>query len=341
MFTIFTPAAKRLVSVAVSLAALCVSVAAPAGAWFEEGHEQIADIAWTKLTPKTKARVQAILLAGDRDYQPKGRDEIAVRAAFRKASTFADAIKRTTSYGYEAAIQVYNAKWQPNMDPFTTDNEATRCKTWHYFDTPLRTKPDSTPHVRESNALTALTFADAELTRLNQTPGKEKEQAFWLYWMSHIVGDLHQPLHCSESFEFSPKGDAGGNTFRLDLTRNNRPVNLHAFWDGGIDHAALVDAQAPDADTRTNRESVPYETTTATWTSTASLIPAARDVQNLDVKTWIADGAKMAEAAVYTGVTPNRVPATTYITRRDDLSRKQATLAGYRLAEMLNRALGK
>ena len=34
-------------------------------AWSADGHNQIADIAWSKLTPKAKARLTVILNAGE------------------------------------------------------------------------------------------------------------------------------------------------------------------------------------------------------------------------------------------------------------------------------------
>ena len=47
-------------------------------------------------------------------------------------------------------------------------------------------------------------------------------------WLMHLVGDIHQPLHCTALFSVShfPKGDRGGNEIKL-----KRGKNLHSLWD--------------------------------------------------------------------------------------------------------------
>ena len=45
-------------------------------------------------------------------------------------------------------------------------------------------------------------------------------------FLVHFVGDMHQPLHCSDN------KDRGGNEVRLDFFGRNQ--NLHSVWDGGL-----------------------------------------------------------------------------------------------------------
>ena len=52
-------------------------------------------------------------------------------------------------------------------------------------------------------------------------PQREREQAF--AWLCHLVGDLHQPLHCGFA------DDRGGNT--IEVAFNEKEMNLHQFWD--------------------------------------------------------------------------------------------------------------
>jgi len=47
-----------------------------------------------------------------------------------------------------------------------------------------------------------------------------------LMFLVHLVGDIHQPLHCID------RNDAGGS--HLPVTFFDRPMSLHAVWDFGI-----------------------------------------------------------------------------------------------------------
>jgi hypothetical protein len=54
-------------------------------------------------------------------------------------------------------------------------------------------------------------------------PEKRKEA---LMFVVHFIGDMHQPLHCSDNH------DKGGNDVKLLFF--GRPTNLHSLWDGGL-----------------------------------------------------------------------------------------------------------
>jgi nuclease S1 len=54
-----------------------------------------------------------------------------------------------------------------------------------------------------------------------QLPNERREQAFG--WLCHLVGDMHQPLHCGFA------DDRGGNT--VEVIFAGERINLHEFWD--------------------------------------------------------------------------------------------------------------
>lgn len=296
-------------------------------AWGPRGHEQVADIAWTQLTPTTKQRLKAILSAGDSNFKPTDDSEAALRKAFRRAANFPDVIKGNRNTIFESIIDVENSNFP--IAPGTDGNEKVRCKTWHYYDTPLRFSPPA-PSLNGSNAQVALDRAREKLRTLSQTSQEEKMQAWYLCWIEHISGDVHQPLHCAESFEFG-SGDAGGNAFKLGLRKNGKPVNLHSYWDSGIDRAVEVGGAGLSSD---------VESVTKRWTEDTNLVPPSSQVENQDVSAWIAKGASLADTKVYTGIKPTKIPTQTYINKQVVLCKKQAMLAGYRLAKTLNDILG-
>ena len=68
-------------------------------------------------------------------------------------------------------------------------------------------------------------------SNLNDTNASPELRAASLSWLIHLVGDIHQPLHC-ESFysDAYTNGDRGGNEFYVKPA--DQPVRLHGVWDG-------------------------------------------------------------------------------------------------------------
>lgn len=299
-----------------------------AHAWSGDGHAQIADIAWVKLTPKAQEAIGKILAAGEPKFRPLGGD---VRAAFRDSATFPDYIKNLNNVtAYEDVITAMNVRFMPNIA--SIGNEGVRCKTWHYYDIPIRYK--STPEaVLPSNANVALNLSIDELGKMAKAGLTDPKMAcWWLYWIEHIVGDLHQPLHCVSSHEHDPKGDDGGNKFMVKSPEQDREQRLHGMWDGGIGRAIGFEReQGMDPNVQKVSER---------WLADAVLKPLDVSVNNLDVMDWIKDGAQLADKHVYGELKPGDKPNSIYIDNLIALSKKQAVLAGERMANILNKILG-
>ena len=321
---------KRNLTLALVVVAMCL-LPGVAHAWFDRGHEQIADIAWTRLSPHAKREVAAMLQAGDPKFRPRDKSALAVRHAFDLAATFPDDIKTDTHTLYEPLIGPMNRRFQPGLDTNTADREAVRCKTWHYYDTPIRYR-GTRPTVRPSNALAALGDARRQLAALELVPRPDRErECWWLYWVEHLTGDLHQPLHCATSYQTGPEGDAGGNRFGLGIPNPERPgkmLSLHAYWDGGIERAVQGKKTQGSPET--------IEEVTRRWVNDGAVTPARGAVRDLDVQDWIAAGAKLAAAAVYSGIQEGGVPSPAYRARQARVCERQAVLAGERLAALLN-----
>ena len=312
---------------------LFATFAPSAYAWNATGHEQIADIAWTKLTPHTRIVIAEILLAGDPAFRPTGDNEEKLRSAFRHAATFPDVIKGDFHTSYESMVLEMNRKWLPNFNEYTLDREAFRCKKWHYYNTPIRYR-GAKPEIEPSNALVALKFGidDLKIEQKLTIPDRFMD-CWWLYWVEHLVGDVHMPLHCVSSYEYSRKGDAGGNAYTIKIAdyRGRDTSPLHGYWDEGIDHAVA----------REKADGLSYgiEDVTARWISSVKYQPSKKDVNDTDVSRWIAQGAANADNIVYQGILPGDVPSEEYRLTQENTCKKLAILAGYRLAAVLNSAL--
>src|SRR5204862_5471350 len=99
---------------------------------------------------------------------------------------------------------------------------------WHYIDLPF--SPDGTP-LEQPIAPNAATQIAAFRAALSAPDTTDEVKSYDLVWLLHLVGDVHQPLHCATRVRQSdPDGDAGGNGVAVRCAAC--PERLHAFWDG-------------------------------------------------------------------------------------------------------------
>lgn len=121
------------------------------------------------------------------------------------------------------------AYWANWPDFIKSDPSWNFSQSWHYinvegnldresFDKELEASTDENLYKR------ALILID-ELKNKDLTKEQKQEK---LYFLIHIIGDAHQPLHVGRS------EDLGGNRVKVEWFR--KPTNLHSLWD-----SALVD----------------------------------------------------------------------------------------------------
>ena len=287
-------------------------IAMPAFAWNATGHRIIAYIAYQRLTPQARARVDQ-LLREHPDYALLARgtpDDPALRArdVFLNAAVWPDTIKGDRRFWDDTHK---DAQPTPLIPGFP---DMKRHTDWHYFDTPYAPDHARTQKAPRPNALTELPRL---LREISTAP--EAEEVYDLPWIEHIAGDLHQPLHCIDRFLKSDgKGDAGGNLVFI-APRGN----LHALWDdsaGNNSSDAYVIKYADDA---------------------VAAYPAPAHIEK-NPKKWVAESARLAETQVYTfGLDngtrehPIQLPES-YRENAHRVARVEVAVAGYRLAAILN-----
>jgi nuclease S1 len=99
---------------------------------------------------------------------------------------------------------------------------------WHYVDIPLRADDyqpsrDCRQTPRGDCIIAAL---ERERAALGDPSASSARRTEALRFVVHLVGDLHQPLHCADD------DDRGGNTVKVVLL--GVPATLHGVWDGGL-----------------------------------------------------------------------------------------------------------
>ncbi len=107
------------------------------------------------------------------------------------------------------------ANW---MDDSRSNSYYDYMKTWHYLDMDRGEKYEATG---ERNILTILHSAITNLKQYKTLKAKDVKRDLLLIF--HLVGDLHQPLHCGYAV------DKGGNA--ITVTSPYVSGNLHSIWD--------------------------------------------------------------------------------------------------------------
>jgi S1/P1 Nuclease len=290
----------------------------PAYAWDELGHRVVARIAWDRMTPQARASAVRLLMAapantGMRALMPAtGSDDERGRELFVMAAVWPDIIRSRN--------QVGNAYAHGD---------------WHYVNFfweqrtpggPAVERPDkgTDGHLLDELPLMARTVADAQ--------AGDSARSVALAWVLHLTGDAHQPLHNSARITAQDTaGDRGGNLFALAglYPRNN----LHAYWDSLVGFSVPWTGTGGEAE-YVGRIAAGIEARyTPAWARSRLLAG--------DFRAWSHEGVRVAQQSAYPAwlvrgqAAPPQYQATTWAAAQPRLA-----LAGYRLADVLNRALG-
>jgi len=217
-----------------ALALLWILVSSvPSYGWWDLGHMAVAYVAYQQLTQQKKDRVD-VLLRMNPDLKnwlkliPPGTSKDDERTMiFMIAATWPDRIKTDDHYKDDGT----DGGNRPDGKPTNSQNfgyaDLLRHKYWHFVDIPFTQDGTKLPGIPVPNAQTQINVFRAVL----RSNSSDALKSYDLAWLLHVVGDVHQPLHCSERYgKTQPKGDAGGNFVKLCALPCKD--ELHAFWDG-------------------------------------------------------------------------------------------------------------
>ena len=159
----------------------------------------------------------------------------------------------------------------------------------------------------------------------------DADKAVAIAWLFHQAGDVAQPLHTSRLFTTQfPEGDRGGTHFYIRVRPNAETISLHKFWDDlilGSEKFQAVRSRASHL-----REEHPRSGFTA-------------ELADSQVASWAQESFKLSREVAYKnghleGSTDRHNGKTLkpeYVSDAKALAERRATLAGYRLAEVLKR----
>jgi S1/P1 Nuclease len=291
-------------------------------AWNERGHMSVGYVAYKRLKPATRDRVNALLKLNPKyndwvakvDHQmPNASADDQNLMIFMLATVWADDIKRDRGYQQDGTQGGNRPRGSPDPGRNTGYLDLLMHKYWHFIDTPFSTDgtplpPIPTPNAQERIALFRTVLASSSPDEL---------KSYDLVWLLHLVGDIHQPLHASTRVsQADPEGDAGGNFVKLDCAK----CELHFFWDD------LLGTRNDLGSVLRKARKLPE--------------PKASLLAKTDEKEWVAEGFQAAQKVVYAPpVGAGDGPYTLtpeYKKRAGNLAKHRVALAGARLAKLLN-----
>jgi hypothetical protein len=294
----------------------------PLPAWDAEGHELVATMAFNRLNPKARQAVTD--LAREMVNPNQAYDAITL-------ACWMDDIKKNTA--------------MPCYGLFLS---------WHYIDLgidPGDPQPSLEPgddNEVHGNVVQALKRAVVVLK--GGTDPYIKTKAMACAMVMHLVGDIHQPLHCATKY-FISNGqlhqDMGGNKEEvLNGPPGDAKFNLHAFWDSAW-RASFDDASGCVVlDPRYQEQGLHEpQNVRALAGSLAQQPPAPGADLEPHIDQWARESNAIARDFVYRELTATDSRkycrlSSVYVSRARALARQRLVLAAWRLATLLNETLG-
>ena len=192
---------------------------------------------------------------------------------------------------------------------------------WHFVDIPVSAA--SYDPTRDANGGANIIDAIERNEKILADRSANKvARAEALSFVTHLVGDVHQPLHAADRDH-----DKGGNLRLVYLLDQSKSLNLHSAWDSAILKTEL--GRTSDTVFASSLNARISKAEAEKW-SQGSLVD------------WVNESHELAVNVVYAGI-PERGPLPhldrTYVDHALLVINGQLSRGGVRLAEELNRLL--
>ena len=287
----------------------CVSL----NAWWDPGHLVTAMIAYMNLNEPAKTRADELTQVLQRDYPYMNH--------FITTGPWPDDLKAEGVRSYD---------------------------TWHYTNLPWMRDNVAIPDQPEIDILWAI---NQMMRVLEDDRPRPLEHARSLAFLVHFVGDIHQPLHSTSVFtNDQPAGNIGGNAFALQGNWRN----LHALWDDGCGFLSSYNDITPYGEAKDPLTRVQLQRIEELARDLMAEFPrsAITGIELSDPDFWALESHKLAIRYGYRGVNGQNdqgryvyleaggTPSELYLENGRRIVRERLAAAGYRLADLLNRAFG-
>ena len=109
-------------------------------------------------------------------------------------------------------------------DEMRSNPEFDKYSTWHYVNLPLDKEYGDVEHLGPN----VVKMINTAIPILQSPMADKKTKQFWLKYLVHMVGDIHQPLHTGRAEDY------GGSKIKVNFKGRKgaeNQTNLHVLWD--------------------------------------------------------------------------------------------------------------
>jgi len=215
---------------------------------------------------------------------------------------------------------------------------------WSRIDLPYR--PDGkTPTTKPAaeNVVWAINhFSDI----LKDKSKPDADRADALRFLISLVGEVHQPLNAIQmESDAYPNGDEGGSLVKIKAndvlpSMENPPTNLRSLWDMGCGTFMPGTEKRPLDGAAEGRLQIQGIDLTTQFPPSSFVINGDDQVKDLNPMDWAKESYQTAINFAYKVRTGGMIDLL-YITEGKTICGQRAALAGYRMAALLNKLVGK
>jgi hypothetical protein len=217
------------------------------------------------------------------------------------------------------------------------DKQIPGSREWHFDDVPVCGTQPHDVYCKQGNC--ASTQIPAHRKDLTDSHSSTADRKFAIQVLTHLIGDIHQPLHAADN------DDRGGNNIKVSVPGPGggaKKTVLHSVWDTNLVEGLVAHDYPGKSEVAVAKALVTKYADRAkseNWTSgtvddwIAASHKLAADVAYGTLPGGFACGKDMEQTRI--GLTPD------YLAAGEKLVEEQIAKAGYRLADVLNKALGE
>ena len=190
-------------------------------------------------------------------------------------------------------------------DEMRSNPDFRKYNPWHYANMPLNQTYANSKKSSKGDIVQAIKLSKSKLKNDNISLD---EKAFYLRYLVHLIGDIHQPLHVGRG------EDRGGNEIKVKWFGENS--NLHRVWDTN-----MIDN---------------YQMSYTELSSHLLTVFSEKDIKLLSEYEWVNESQNKVKI-IYNNVNNGDYLGYDYIYDNFDIVKQQLFKAGYRLAGTLNK----
>jgi len=195
-------------------------------------------------------------------------------------------------------------------DEIKSDKKYNKFYSWHFVNFPFDTKYEDSNKNKDGDIVSGINFCIEILKNKNAS---REDKVFYLKFLVHLIGDLHQPLHVGRA------EDKGGNDIKVKW--HFKKSNLHRVWDSEmIESWNMSYTELADNAKNLSKEQI-------------------KSIQNGSILDWTYESQKLAKK-VYASAAMDEKLSYRYSYDYFSTVRTQLQKAGLRLAKVLNEIYG-